>query len=372
VPANAKLKYQAEVTRIENGARSRPAFATATEAKLETAKSVVLQAALDKAVDQQTFAEAGNSLCADLRKNGYPEVAKGIEGVLRRRIVPLVGQKLVRHATLQWQSEIANALIAGATSVNMGRDDVVIFCRVLRHAFGDLSPPARYPRHLPGISRVTASYGSSVVRLNSKPIPIGRELDIRLDLSTGVLRIVFMLTIEYGLRISEALALREGDLDLEGKWLTVNGTINRKGERSDPKTGAGKRDIPLDDEHVEILSRWLSQGGGGSLRQIVSDSADKLYLHAEVERLHEEFQMTNCGVRYTFHRYRAACVTTWLVAGMDLTNIKRWIGHKHLRTTIEVYCHAIAVADELWRKINIGADQTDAPAERVRRELMGV
>ena len=372
MPTNAKLKHQAEITLVESGARSRPAFATAREAKIETAKSIVLQASLDQAVHQITFAQAAESLCSKLEKEGHPSVASNIRCALRRRIVPLVGYKLVRQVTIQWQSETAGALLAGATSVGMGRDDVVVLCRVLRHAFGDLPPPAPYPRNIPGIGTGKAAYGTAVVRLNNNPIPVGRELDIRLDLSTGVLRIVFLLTIEYGLRISEALGLREGDLDLEGKWLKVNGTINRKGVRSGPKTRAGKRDIPLDDEHVEILARWLSKGGSGPRRQIVSDSADKTYLHAEVERLHEEFQVTNCGSRYTFHRYRAACVTTWLVAGLDLKNIKRWIGHKHLRTTIEVYCHAIAVADELWRKINVGADQTDAPAERVRRELMGV
>jgi hypothetical protein len=40
-----------------------------------------------------------------------------------------------------------------------------------------------------------------------------------------------------------------------------------------------------------------------------------------------------------FTRYRAACVTIWLIVGIRLNDLVAWMGHADLRTTIETFCH---------------------------------
>ena len=44
---------------------------------------------------------------------------------------------------------------------------------------------------------------------------------------------------------------------------------------------------------------------------------------------------------FAWHAFRHACVARWIHAGIDLTKIMRWAGHKHPATTLNTYAYVL-------------------------------
>src|SRR5690606_6258764 len=99
--------------------------------------------------------------------------------------------------------------------------------------------------------------------------------------------------------------------------------------------------------------------------QLISDEPETVYRYRTVERMHKQLQRELGGEILSFHRYRAACVTTWLITGIRLNDLKSWIGHANLRTTIETYCHSVILAEDLWRRLRPDQRTDQSPESRV-------
>lgn len=165
-------------------------------------------------------------------------------------------------------------------------------------------------------------------------IKLSRSIDPRYS--------ALVLTGAYmGLRWEEAAGLKRQRLDVMRRKLHVAGTIERVGNGyryvDDTKTKAARRMLDVPKPLAEILAKHLDthsdtfvfpNPGGGFLHYSnwMSRSWKPAVRSAGLEPL-------------TFHELRHTCVALLIEQGADILFVQRFLGHKDIRTTANVYGH---------------------------------
>jgi integrase/recombinase XerD len=136
-----------------------------------------------------------------------------------------------------------------------------------------------------------------------------------------------------GLRISEAVGLSLGDLDLEGHVLRAFGK------------GAKERIVPVGRYAREALEDWLASDGRPALapaRWSRRGDAEAVFLNARGGRLtrqgaygiiHHYGDRVGLGDRLTPHVLRHSCATHMLDHGADIRVVQELLGHASIATT---------------------------------------
>jgi integrase/recombinase XerD len=150
-------------------------------------------------------------------------------------------------------------------------------------------------------------------------------------------RACFYLLWQAGLRRGEVEDLRQEDLDLEGRKLTV-----RRGK------GLLDRTVFLTDTVVSVLKAYLEMRGPGPTDHVF------LYRNQPVSKLLFHYRIkaagTRVGVPVYAHRLRHTCATQLLNAGCRITSIQKFLGHKRIESTlIYARAHDQTVADDYYR-----------------------
>ena len=139
-----------------------------------------------------------------------------------------------------------------------------------------------------------------------------------------------------GLRISELVGLRLGDVDLESALLRAFGK------------GAKERVVPVGRHAVAALADWLGPGGRPALvpeRWARRGDADAVFLNRRGGRLSRQgawLVVTRCGRELgldgtlTPHVLRHSCATHMLDHGADIRAVQEMLGHASVSTT-QVY-----------------------------------
>ncbi|HEX5365154.1 MAG TPA: tyrosine recombinase [Acidimicrobiales bacterium] len=139
-----------------------------------------------------------------------------------------------------------------------------------------------------------------------------------------------------GVRISELVGLRLGDVDLEAALLRAFG----KGSR--------ERVVPLGRPAVAAMSAWLAPGGRAALvpgRWARRGDADAVFLNQRGGRLTRQGawlvvkrwgRSVGLDAELTPHVLRHSCATHMLDHGADLRAVQELLGHASLSTT-QVY-----------------------------------
>jgi hypothetical protein len=145
-----------------------------------------------------------------------------------------------------------------------------------------------------------------------------------------------------GLRISEALALRLGDLVLDGERTVV--CVRRahvRGAFKPPKSKYGRRQVPIDDGLVKALRR-RSRGEADS-RALVFPGPDGGPLHPS-NLLMRVFKPAaeQAGVSWAgFHTLRHTCASRLFAEGRNAVQVQRWLGHSDPGFTLRTYVHLL-------------------------------
>jgi integrase/recombinase XerD len=135
-----------------------------------------------------------------------------------------------------------------------------------------------------------------------------------------------------GLRVSELVGLREGDLDLEGGLVRCVGKGDK--ERSVPMGGAASRALEryLGDGRRRLLGRrrtvqvFVNARGGPLTRQGVAFILAKILDRAGMSG------------RASAHTLRHSFATHLLAGGADLRSVQEMLGHANVATT-QIYTH---------------------------------
>ena len=136
-----------------------------------------------------------------------------------------------------------------------------------------------------------------------------------------------------GLRVSEAVGLNDGDLDLENGVLRIRG----KGRR--------ERLGPLGSYAMEALRRWLAarilhsdQPEGLEAPVFVNKFGRRITTRSVGRMLEKYLQETGLDTRTTPHTLRHSFATHLLDRGADIRSVQELLGHKSLSTT-QIYTH---------------------------------
>lgn len=142
-------------------------------------------------------------------------------------------------------------------------------------------------------------------------------------------RALVMLLYSAGLRVSELVRLRPGDLDRDRGLVYVRAGKGRK----DRYTLLSDRALEATDRHLRMEPRvgtWLFPGGRRADRHLTTRSVQKVVARSAA-RVPIEKKVTPHTLRHTF-------ATHLLEAGTDIRFIQKLLGHASTRTT-EIYTH---------------------------------
>ena len=183
--------------------------------------------------------------------------------------------------------------------------------------------PLRNPRK----SRLLPHFLSSedLGRLLESP-PTGTPLGLR---DRALLETMYSA----GLRVSELVALNDGDVDFSAGVVRVRG----KGRR--------ERLAPVGSYATRALGRWLKvrkgrhrDPGGSETPVFVNKFGRRLSTRGVARMLEKYLRQTGLDSRTTPHSLRHSFATHLLDAGADIRSVQELLGHKSLVTT-QIYTH---------------------------------
>ena len=148
-------------------------------------------------------------------------------------------------------------------------------------------------------------------------------------------RLLLHLGIQTGLRVSELVNLRVGDLQLG-----PHSQLECVGK------GRKQRVIPLQKNTLKLVTAWLTELPPEREGPLFPTSNGTTLTRAAVGKLvarHTATATACCpsiaGKNVTPHTLRHTCAMSLLHAGIDTASIALWLGHSNIQTT-QIYLHA--------------------------------
>ena len=146
---------------------------------------------------------------------------------------------------------------------------------------------------------------------------------------------LFLLCLYQGLRLGEALALTEADVDTEKMTLTVNKSLNGDGVISPPKTETSNRTMPLFRRSLDVLPHV------GKGERLFAATTRKYY-QKQIHQICRELELENVSAHTLRHTFATRCSE----AGVPPKVVQKWLGHATLEMTLNVYTHVNAEEEQ--------------------------
>jgi len=149
-------------------------------------------------------------------------------------------------------------------------------------------------------------------------------------------RVLLLVALETGLRVSELIGLTCGSLELGD-----GGHVRCQGK------GRKERITPLRRETRSVVRAWINECDGATADPLFPGPRGEALSRDAVRRLVERHvtQTAKCcpslaTKKVTAHTLRHSCAMNLLRHGVDIATIALWLGHEDIRTTYSVYLHA--------------------------------
>ena len=192
-------------------------------------------------------------------------------------------------------------------------------------------------------------------------VPTAEQLRAILDAASNDFMPFLALCAFAGLRLGEAAALQVGDIDFMRRTIKVRRQVQRAGgklvEIRKPKYGS-ERDIYVPDALLSILSEHIARRGltGRPEAWLFTGETGDQPPHQNTVGTVTRRTFKRAGVAgYTLHSLRHYFASTLLHAGADVVTVQRAMGHGSAATTLRVYAHWIATAEDRTRQAAAGA-----------------
>lgn len=276
-------------------------------------------------------------------KHNLGDAARDRDGILlRKHILPTFGARPIGKITALEVRKWVGELVASGLSPRTVHPTHRIFCSIMRAAVAaKLIPDAPIGRGVVDLPKIRRKAERFLTELEVE----------RLALAVPEYYRAVVFTLAYtGCRWQEVAGLKREYLDLEAGILHVHGVFKRSKGRvywaEHPKSEAGRRSISLPRRLVAILRRHLDDASpsefvftgpdGGILRE----TSFRRKWHPAVAAAGLE-PLTPHDLRHTH--------AAWLIAPPTSATplvVQRRLGHKSIRTTMDVYGHLFPNAEE--------------------------
>jgi integrase len=167
----------------------------------------------------------------------------------------------------------------------------------------------------------------------------------------GRIRTILQTAILTGTRVSELLALRWQDVNLNNAVINIRRSMSIarvKGEPTqekvrcfDPKTKMGKRDIPITAQLVTALREWKEKCPKSRLDLVFCDEFGEPCDRTAIGRygLKPALQQAGIDKNVTMHGLRHTYASMLILLGRPITEVSRYMGHADVYVTMSVYAH---------------------------------
>jgi integrase len=187
---------------------------------------------------------------------------------------------------------------------------------------------------LPHRPRVEGVDGEQELRVFTR-----EQLDVVLRVVHPRHRLMFEFLASTGVRWSEFVALKWGDLVLDGDSPRVK--VRRalvRGRLKPPKSRHARRDVPLSSALVSALREHK-----GDRDALVFASRKGTPLHySNMRRRVLRPAIEEAGATFAgFHTFRHWCASTLFERGANAVQVQRWLGHHSPAFTLSTYVHLL-------------------------------
>lgn len=343
-----RLKFDVPTSNGERETRFKTVRGTYKDAQKELT-------ALLKSSDDGTLPDPTNATVAEYLRawlgtaNVSPKTRERYGELVENQIIPHLGahkiQKLAPEHVQQWHVTLIGAGLAPRTVGHAHR--------VLGLGLGCALKNKTLVRNVATVHAPPKVEETELEILS--PDQIG---DVLAKLTGHNLFPVISLALATGMRRGELLGLQWGDIDLDGRTLRVERSVEetKAGLRlKPPKTKHGRRNITLPSEtvatlrahKVELLKLRLALGMGN----IAPETLAFGNVEGELIRprnLSKAWWRTRAALKLptvSFHAFRHSHASALIRAGVDILTISRRLGHADASITLNIYGHLIEGAD---------------------------
>ena len=178
------------------------------------------------------------------------------------------------------------------------------------------------------------------------------------------IELVILLTAFYGLRRSEVIGLKWNAFDFKHDCVSIRHTVticNVKGERLTIKKDKAKnksslRTYPLipflkerlleareqQEENRKLCGRAYNKENLGYVCvDVIGNLIKPNYVSSTFGKLLEKHNMRHIR----FHDLRHTCASLLLANGVPMEQVKEWLGHSEISTTVDIYGYVVKVAE---------------------------
>ena len=194
----------------------------------------------------------------------------------------------------------------------------------------------------------------SLVRQSAKREAIPGVLDLTeisallTELQHPYKQMVFLAAVT-GLRVSELLALKWGDINFDSLEISLNrGVVHQV--IGDLKTEASRKPLPLDPDLAQSLLEWQRVGVFNTQHDWVFASPEmrgkQPYWPENILRRHIRPAADRCGIRKPigWHTFRHSYATHLKANGEDVKVVQESLRHANSRITLDTYTQALTPA----------------------------
>lgn len=272
-----------------------------------------------------------------------PSTKSTYETLIRRHIQPVLGHLTLRDLSVRhverWLMDLQRS-----RSNSTARQVHNVLCMMLdtavKHQMIRRNPAKVVPRPSPSRSEAVAFTVDEIRSL--------------VDASTGDRLATFLTLLIYtGMRRGEALALRWSDVRLKGEvpFVHVGGTLSRidgRLVRTEPKTEAGRRAVPLVEPVVKALASAralqardklrLGEAWSGSDWVFTTEEGKPVDPRNALRWFYGVRDRAGIG-KGSLHSLRHSAASTLLEAGIPMPEIRDVLGHSSIAVTVDLYGH---------------------------------
>lgn len=243
--------------------------------------------------------------------------------------------KLKNGGSLQGESLSGTTVSHMAVTLKCILEDAVNRDIVLRNPCQKVRRPRRDTKEKAALSEIEAR---RLIRLLIEGEPTAFKM--------GTL---FALTC--GLRCEELVGLRWCDYDKEKRTIRISHAMPCDSRQlKEPKSGAGKRTIPLSAETFKRIEEWrgvqakylLSIGAPPTqTTPILTTEAGGFIYSENLSRWWGKFRERNGFEGYSLHQLRHTFATLLVANGVDIVTAKTLMGHSDTKMLTELYAHVV-------------------------------
>jgi integrase len=275
--------------------------------------------------------------------------AEGYRRYATNQIAPHIGskpvQKLTRLDVEAWHTILRNSGLAARTIGHVHR----VLGKALRDAEVD------------GLVTKNVARTQRAPRVAESEMAVVTDIPAFIDALRGSerFRVLGMIGLFAGMRLSEVLALRWSRVDLAAGILQVREALEQTkthGIRSkEPKSKAGKRDISLPDVLIDVLREHRKaqlelrmQLGLGRMTDdalLFSDTEGKPLAPNAMSTRFGEFTTSIGMPEIGFHSLRHTHASQLIASGVDIVTVSKRLGHAKPDITLRVYAHMFENGD---------------------------